>query len=144
MTERYFETSIPLIYDKKVYTGRKKTEKYMILFGKEVKIFGNSRNLYEKCDTINTVDHAELWRGVLLPFGVRTVEHLEYREICAERSETEAIELALYRLRYIMEDGVRDGTLIKKRISGSLTDEEYKVSCHASYIEDIAVKKIYQ
>ena len=43
-------------YDKKVYTGRKKIKKSLIFFEKEVKFFGNSRNLYASCDKIDVVE----------------------------------------------------------------------------------------
>ncbi len=137
-TKRDFFVSIPLKYEKKTYTGRKKCEKYFILFEKEVKFFTNSRNLYANCDTISTVEYFELPGGVLLPFGIRTVEYAEYENTSAVRSEESAIELALYTLRCQMS-GVEDGTLVKKEISSELTEAAYNIRCTGEYIENIAV-----
>lgn len=137
-TERDFSVSIPLTYDKKEYTGRKKCEKYIILFEKEVKIFGNSGNLYANCDTIDTIEYFELGRGVLLPFGVRTVEYSEYETVSAQRSRESAVELAYYRLRCLMADGVIDGMLTKKQIRADFREDSYELTCHAQYIENIA------
>ena len=38
-TKREFSAEVPLTYEKKAYTGRVKTEKYLIFFKKEVKFF---------------------------------------------------------------------------------------------------------
>ena len=137
-TVREFEVSIPLTYEKKEYTGEKKFEKYFILFEKEVKFFGNSRNLYANCDTINTVDSFTLPKNVDLPFGIRTCVYAEYRTVTAERSPQSATELALYTLRCRMADEVPEGMLMKKEIRGELRDGEYVLYCRAEYIENIA------
>ena len=56
-TERDISVEIPLKYEKKVYTGESKTEKYLIFFENEIKFYGNSGNLYASCDTIDTVEY---------------------------------------------------------------------------------------
>lgn len=140
-TEREFSVSIPLTYEKKIYTGREKCEKYFILFKKEVKFFGNSRNLYANCDTIDTVEYLELPHGVLLPFGVRTVRYLEYENTAATRSAETATELALYKLRCLMAEQTRDGMLTKKQMTANIREDSYELICHAEYIENIALIK---
>lgn len=137
-TVRNFEVSVPLTYERKMYTGEQKSKKYLVLFKKEVKIFGNSRNLWANCDTINTVEYFETPSGDTLPFGVRTVRYAEYVTETVQRSEESAIELALYMLRCKMADGDIDGTLVKKEINGELVDGEYRLTCRAEYIENIA------
>lgn len=137
-TVREFEVSVPLTYERKRYTGEQKSKKYLILFKKEVKIFGNSRNLWANCDTINTVEYFETPSGETLPFGVRTVRYAEYVTETVRRSEESAIELALYMLRCKMADGDIDGTLVKKEMSGEFRDGEYRLVCKAEYIENIA------
>ena len=137
-TVREFEVSVPLTYERKSYTGEEKTKKYLILFKKEIKIFGNSRNLWGNCDTINTVEYFETFGGDTLPFGVRTVKYLAYVTETVRRSEESAVELALYMLRCKMAEDVPDGTLVKKEISGEFIDGEYRLICRAEYIENIA------
>ena len=140
-TEREFSVSIPLQYERKQYTGREKCEKFIIFFKKEVKFFGNSRNLYTECDTIDTVEYIELPGGITLPFGIRSVRYLEYETVGAVRSEESAVELALYTLRCEMESAVPEGMLMKKSLSAELTDTEYILRCRAEYIENIATVK---
>ena len=138
-TTRIFEISVPLTYERKRYTGEQKTKNYLVFFKKEVKIFGNSRNLWKNCDTINTVEYFETLLHDTLPFGIRTQRYLEYVTETVTRSEESAIELALYMLRCKMADGVFDGTLMKKEIIGEFVDGEYRLVCKAEYIENIAV-----
>ncbi len=137
-TERDFSVSVPYEYEKKEYTGREKCEKYFIFFKKEVKFFENCGNLYGECDTIDTVEYFELPGGVLLPFGVRTVRRFEYGTVSAKRSRESAMELAIYILRCKMDGEVPEGTLMKKSLGGSFTEEGYELVCKAEYIENIA------
>ena len=142
-TERQFEEIIPLQYEKKEYTGRIKTEKYWIFFGKEGKFFGNRGNSNDSYDIINTIEYFELPGEVLLPVGIRTVRYVEYETVDAERTPAEAEELAYYRLRCEMENQIPEGELIRKRLTTSLDEDTYTLRCTANYIENIAqVKEI--
>ena len=137
-TERDFTVEIPYLYEKKTYTGEVIVEKYLIFFEKEVKFFGNTGNSPMTCDTIDTVEYIELAGGVTLPVGIRTVRHMEYRVETASRNEEDAVELAQYRLRCLMESEVSEGMLVSKRMTASLTEEAYVLRCRAEYIENIA------
>ena len=141
--KRDFSVSVPLEYEAKVYSEREKCEKFFIFFGKEIKFFGNSGNLYANCDTINTVDYFEMPKGVLLPFGVRTVRYMEYSTVGAKRSPQAAEELARYRLRCLMADGINDGILLRKNVRAVLKEDSFELVCQAEYIENIAERKGY-
>ena len=141
--EREFCAEIPLKYDKKVYTGRTFTEKYLIFFEKEIKFYGNSGNSYESCDTIDTVEYLDIFSAGELPVGIRTVKHLEYTYESREREPDEALALAEYRLDIEMRGELRESELLRKRAVCEYTDDacilRYRVEC----IEDIArIKKI--
>lgn len=142
LTERDFSVSIPLKYEKKVYTGSEKVEKYFIFFKKEVKFFENCGKMYAEYDTIDTVEYFTLPHGIVLPFGIRTVRHSEYERDVAVRSEESAVELALYTLRCRMDGEVPEGMLTKKKLTGSFTDTTYELFCKAEYIEDIALRRV--
>ena len=137
-TERDFSVSVPLQYEKKCYTGRSKTEKYLIFFEKEVKIYGNSGNLYASCDTIDVVEYFHSFGGEELPFGIRTVKYLEYEYQPYTRSAEEATELAYYELGVKTDAELSDAHLLSRRIEFELTDTEYKLFCHTRVIENIA------
>ncbi len=141
--ERDIRAEIPLSYEKKVYTGRVFTEKYLIFFEKEIKFCGNSGNSYESCDTINTVEYLDIFSAGELPVGIRTVKHLEYTYERAERTPEEAEALAEYKLSSELGALMRDRELIRKSVSGGLTDTAFVLECRLECIEDIArIKKI--
>lgn len=141
--ERDFCAEIPLKYDKKVYTGRTFTEKYLVFFEKEIKFYGNSGNSYESCDKIDTVEYLDIFSAGALPVGIRTVRYLEYTYESAERTPDEALGLAEYKLDIEMREALCESELIRKSRICEYTDTscilKYRVEC----IEDIArIKKI--
>lgn len=142
-TNREMFVEIPLKYDKKVYTGRSFTEKYLVFFEKEIKFYGNSGNSYGSCDTIDTVEYLDVMSMGELPIGIRTVKHMEYTYESAERSEEEAKELALYKLRCQMLPIVSEAELLKKDTVIACTETALILRCEIECIENIAkVEKI--
>ena len=142
-TEREFAVEIPYTYEKKVYTGNVRVEKYLIFFKKEVKFYRNSRNLYASCDTIDTVEYFHTVDGAELPFGVRTVRYLEYEYRTETRSAEAAAELAYYTLRCEMEKELPEAELLSKAVSFEIGESSYRLNCRLSVIENIAeVKEI--
>ena len=137
-TEREFSVDVPLQYEKKCYTGRSKTEKYLIFFEKEVKIYRNSGNLYTTCDTIEVVEYFHSFGGGELPFGIRTVRYLEYEMKPCERSIEEATELAYYELGVRTYAELSEAHLLSRRLEFDITDTEYKLRCYMRVIENIA------
>ena len=137
-TEREFSVDVPLQYEKKCYTGRSKTEKYLIFFEKEVKIYRNSGNLYATCDTIEVVEYFHSFGGEELPFGIRTVRYLEYEMKPCERSIEEATELAYYQLEVKTDTELSDAHLLSRRVEFEISDVEYKLRCYVKVIENIA------
>jgi similar to stage IV sporulation protein len=138
-TEREFSVDVPLQYEKKCYTGRSKTEKYLIFFEKEVKIYRNSGNLYATCDTIEVVEYFHSFGGEELPFGIRTVRYLEYEMKPCERSIEEATELAYYELGVKTGAELPEAHLLSRRIAFEISDTEYKLRCYMKVIENIAM-----
>lgn len=142
-TNREICVEIPFKYEKKVYTGRVFTEKYLIFFEKEIKFYGNSGNSYDSCDTIDTVEYLNVMAMGDLPIGIRTVKHMEYTYESAERSEEEATELANYKLRCELLPIVSKAELLSKDTEINVTEEKLMLRCEIECIEDIAkVKKI--
>ena len=140
-TTHDFSVEIPLKYTDKVYSDKVKCEKSIIFFEKEVKFTINSGNLPPSCDTIDTVEYLETPWGTRLPIGVRTVRYYEYSESEEIRSEEAAERLALYKLRLLMEEEMKDASLVEKKISGELVGGKYILNCKAECIENIAIVK---
>ena len=140
-TERDISVSIPLKYEKKRYTGRVFTEKYLIFFEKEIKIYTNAGNLYASCDTIDTVEYINFFSAGELPVGVRTVKHMEYVYEDAERTPEEAERLADYKLSCELAALADDGELLRKSKVYRVTDTAYIIDCHIQRIENIAERR---
>lgn len=140
-TSREFQIEIPFSYEKKVYTGEEKVEKYLIFFKKEIKIFGNANNLWERCDTIDMVEYFEPLDGAVLPIGIRTVRYLEYRQEERRRDEQETVRLAYECLSRQMEEQVPEGMLLRKRLTEEWTEEGFRLLCRGEYLENIAKTK---
>ena len=132
------EISIPFEFEKKVYTGREFTEKYLIFFEKEVKFFGKCGNLPTSCDTINKVEYLNLFSAGELPIGIRTVRHVEYTFEGDVLSESEAKEKALLALEERLSVLSEHIELLKKRITFAVYDDKVTLKCDIEAIEDIA------
>ena len=140
-TERDFLAEIPLKYEKKVYTGRVFTEKYLIFFEKEIKFYGNAGNSYENCDTIDTVEYVNFFSAGELPVGIRTVKRMEYAYESAERTPEEAEALGDYKLECQLSSLSRSAELLKKSRESELTETAYITKCHVECIENIAEQR---
>ena len=140
-TEYDFLVEIPKKVEQKRYTGRKKVEKSLIFFEKEIKFFGNSRNLPSTCDTIEMVEYLSFSDDAVLPFGIRTVSYREYELVEIEQSEAEMLDAAYEALYEQMESKVPDGSLVRKRVTSEITDGAVALRCRAEYLENIAILK---
>ncbi len=142
LCEREFSVSVPLKFEKKVYTGREKIKKSLIFFEKEVKFFGNSGNSYASCDTIEEVEYFDLFGLGKLPFGIRTVTYAEYYTEEAARSEETAKEQAnLLLWQSFAADAPLDAAVVRKQLYGRVEGEAYILSGTVESVENIAVER---
>ncbi len=106
--------SVPRKYEKKVYTGRQKCEKYLIFFKKEIKIFSNCRNLYPEYDKIEVEEYMPSVDGENLPVGVRTLRYVEYVSEEREYSDEELASVASEAMKQRLE-GILSGAELLSR-----------------------------
>lgn len=137
-TKNDFHIEIPLKYEKKVYTGNVSTEKHLVFFDKEIKIYSSTGNLYDTCDTIDTVEYLNVLGGGSLPFGVRTVKHMEYASETAERSEQSAAQLAMYTLRCKEAELDPKAELISREYTSEISEDVFVLDCTSYLIRNIA------
>ncbi|MBE6577826.1 MAG: hypothetical protein E7653_06785 [Ruminococcaceae bacterium] len=136
-----YNVEIPLKYEKKDYTGRKKVKKSLIFFEKEVKFFGNSRNLYASCDTIERVEFLNFFGLGDLPIGIRTVEYVEYNIAEGMRSEEQAAEQANFELWQKLYAEAPDAQLVSKNTEGRIDGNTYILTARIECIENIALER---
>ena len=138
-TNRELEVSIPLKYSKKVYTGRQKTQKTLIFFEKEVKFFGNSRNLYASCDTIDKVEYFDFWGLGKLPIAIRTTTYVEYEYAECVLGEDEARAEAKRTLWQNLAQSSSSGAeLVSSSIEITMDENNCYLYARIECIEDIA------
>lgn len=138
LCERSYDIEIPLSFEKKLYTGRKKIKKSLIFFDKEVKFFENGGNSAESCDTIESVRYFELFGLGKLPIGIRTVTYTEYGLQEAELSEELAAEQAIFVLWQRFAADAPEAQLVDKRIRGSVRGDSYVLEATLGTLENIA------
>ena len=139
--EEEIRVSVPLEYDKKVYTGEVYTEKYLVFFEKEIKIYSNCRNLDTTCDKIDTVEYWGVRGGEDLPVGVRTVRYFEYAYEHLTRTDEEALELLEYRLSAELYARAERTEVVGFTRELSFTPEGAFAVCRLRSIKDIAKRQ---
>lgn len=89
-----YKAEIPLVSEKKVYTGEKKTETDIKIFSKKINLFGNSEISYEKYDTIEEEKRICLFDRIELPLFIVKRTYSEYVTESADTDEKTAYMLA--------------------------------------------------
>ena len=134
-----FSVEIPLLYEKKVYTGREWCEKRIKFFAKDIKVFANTGNAPPTCDIIYYEDKLSFFGGEELPLGLETILYREYTMESVNLSPQSAAAYAFDALeRELAERSVR-AELLEKKISFELTEEAYLLKCYITCVENIAV-----
>lgn len=140
VTDHTFSVKIPYEYEEKVYTGRNSVEKSLIFFGKTIKIYNNKVRFSELCDIID-VTEVNIVRGiggVPLPLGIYTEKKCEYEMKSFRRDEESAEELAVYRLKILMEKELVGAELLMKKTRIERTADSLILICDVECIENIA------
>ncbi|MBO7250877.1 MAG: sporulation protein YqfD [Clostridia bacterium] len=139
--EDEFSVDIPLEYEKKVYTGRVYTEKRLVFFEKEIKIYSNCRNLSASCDKIEIVEYLDVLGGGELPVGVRTVEYHEYVMLRTERTEDEAKALALEGAEGSLSEMAAESDILGVTKEWESADGHVRLRCRVRRIKNIAEQR---
>ena len=138
-TSYEFSVEIPLLYEKKVYTGREWCEKRINFFAKDIKVFANTGNAPPTCDIIYYEDKLSFFGGEELPLGLETVLYREYTAETVNLSAQSAAAYAFDELERELAELSARAELLEKKISFELTEEAYLLKCYITCVENIAV-----
>ncbi len=141
LCETDFCISVPMKFEKKIYTGEQKIKKSLIFFEKEVKFFLNSGNSYASCDTIEGVEYFDIFGFGKIPIGIRTVKYVEYKIQETVRTEDEAEAQALFELWNGFYSNTNDATLVGKILQGSVQGDSYVLNATLKTVENIAYEQ---
>ena len=138
LCEREYTVSVPLTFEKKVYTGRQKSQKSIIFFDKEIKLFSNSRNWEGSCDIIEREEYINLFGLGELPFGIRTRTYAYYELQECTRTEQQASEQANYELWQRFWQDAPDAQTVGKHLYAESGEGKYILHARIESIENIA------
>ncbi len=138
-TVEEFLVEIPLVSEKKVYTGRTWCQKTIKIFSKAIKVFTNTGKMDGTCDIIEYNDELCLPGGAVLPLGMETVEYREYAVEQVTLTEEQAMEKAYRELSHRLEAFVTetDARLLEKNLCFELDEGGYRLLCRITCIMDI-------
>lgn len=119
--------------------NKKTSQISIIFFTKEINIFKYGGNLPPECDTIYNKEQIYLFGRLRLPVFIVKKENVEYQNEVTVINEKEAAKLAKSRLNDNLALDLREGELLKIKISGEYTCEGYHLVCVYDSVRNIAV-----
>jgi len=140
-TARSIEVEIDLQREEKVYTGEETVRKSIKIFGNLVKLFQNSGIVYTKYDKIDKIERVSLFGLWDLPLWMEETVFREYRYEMREISPEQAAAEAFAELRYLTDEAVGNGELLRRTVSSSLEDGKYIIRCLLYVERDIGETK---
>lgn len=136
---REIQVSVPLNGEKKVYTGRSRSNKFVKIFGKTKNLFGNSSIDYTKYDKIEEEKQLTFFGSVTVPVWLGNTVFSEYSHERCEYTESEAKTMAKIEFSDMLDELLEEGEIVSMETEEGLADGEYRITCRIYLIKDIAV-----
>ena len=137
----HVDLKIERVQSQKRYTGKVKSEKYLIFFKKRIKFFANYRNLPPSCDKIVVEEYLRAPRGLYLPVGICEVRYLEYEYVEQTLDDASLLSIADQRLDALIATTFKDAEILKISCSHSLTETALTLDCKIKCVRNVAVRK---
>lgn len=137
-TNRTITVKIPLIYDKKIYTGRSTSNFSYKIFSFPVNISKNGSIEYEEYDKIITNEQLSFYGMLRLPVWYERTAFCEYTTEKTKRSETEAVRMAGIELANRIAELPQETEILSRTVNAYFTDDSYVLECSMLCLENIA------
>jgi len=126
--------------EKKVYTGREKTEKSVKIFKNTINLFANTGIPYATYDTIDMMEEVCLFDRIPIPVVLYSTVYREYEwQKETITPETAAAE-AMMQLRKEMDEAIGAGEMLSRTVTAGFSEEgTYRIDCLLYLLRDIAV-----
>jgi hypothetical protein len=138
-TVHQYTVEIPLVYEKKTYTGREWSEKTINFFAKDIKVFANTGKVPPSCDIICYEDKLRFFGGKALPLGIHTKLYKEYTYKTETLNAEAAAAYAFDRMEEKLTSLSEEAELLEKNFCFELSDEAYILNCRVTCVQNIAV-----
>lgn len=132
-----FFVRVPLVYEKKVYTGEKQSERYVNFFGKVINLSKRTGNIGGSCDTIESVGEFGFVGCPVLPVSYVRRTYEVYTTEEATRTDKEALTLAYYELNRQIAERIGDGMLLSKTVRTDWTADACVLYCRIEGVFNI-------
>lgn len=142
-TTSVYTVRVPLVYEKKVYTGQVGHELELHFFGFQGKIFKNTGNIKGICDIIINNHAWKLSNGRSLPLWLTSAQALAYRWERATRSAEEALTLAKAELAAQLAADSAERVLLQRWLEVQADAEGVTLICTVVCEEDIGKTVAY-
>lgn len=136
-TAEEITVTVPLSYEKKVYTGEKSIERYVNFFDQRINISKKTGNVGGSCDTIESVEEFGFVGCPALPVFLVCCSKRQYRMEPAVRSTEEALSLAYYELNRQVAACIGAGMLLSKTVQTQWTADACILHCRFTCVRDI-------
>ncbi len=138
---RDFEVYVPFEKKVKTYTNNRQTKSVISFFGKDIRLYSNIENSFEKYDEVVDRERLVLFDKVRLPFVLTKTSRLEYTEETITLDEGSARKEAELQLSKILTEELKNSDVLERSVEETVTDEGYKLTCKVYCITDIALEK---
>jgi similar to stage IV sporulation protein len=129
---------IPYENEKKTYIGKVYTKKRLKIFSKEINFYINNNKYVEICDKIEKEKQILLFGKYKLPIIIYETRYYPYQIDKAVYSKSEAVDVAMAKLRHDLDDILMNAELVSKSIKTSNNDTSILVNCNIYIIKNIA------
>lgn len=129
---------IPYENEKKTYIGKVYTKKRLKIFSKEINFYINNNKYVEICDKIEKEKQILLFGKYKLPIIIYETRYYPYQIDKTVYSKSEAVDVALAKLRHDLDDILMNAELVSKSIKTSNNDTSILVNCNIYIIKNIA------
>ena len=127
-TSLQYEKTINMNYEKKIYTGKNKTKRILIIGNKRIELCLNPRKLKE-CDVITDYSDIKLNEEFYLPviYGVKQYKEYEKQLTALEYDEAESILNEKFNayLGKLEENGVQ---IVDYRVNINILEDSYQMT----------------
>ncbi|MBR5322725.1 MAG: sporulation protein YqfD [Clostridia bacterium] len=141
---REFEVYVPFEKTVKTYTNNRQTKSVVSFFGRDIDIYSDIKNNFEKYDEVIDRERLVLFDRVRLPLVLTKTSRLEYTEETIKLDEDGARKEAELQLSKILTEELKDSEVLERSVEETVTDKGYKLKCKVYCITDIALEKEIQ
>ena len=138
-TERKVTARIESVIDKKIYTGKKRSDHCLKIFNYSLNLLVNGRKNYKNYDKIERSERIILFGMYPLPVWLSETEYREYESVPVSLSSAEATALAEETLRRESDSVLENCELLKKTVFFSAGEDGISIEYRYLVLTDIAL-----